>query len=234
MKPVIILSFFTLLLVVLSVPGFVQSVQGEEGISAEVAREEIDNEVIVSVRIVSSWSEGDISVLVKDEGGEVVLLETVALSDGFAVVQFKVDPEEAEGDYTVFVTGVTQGGEVIAADSNSFMIEPLPSSVEYEDWMIIVAVLGFSVIIGMAIRRSKGRKGPTQVQLTPVVQTRIGNGVKESQPNDFKRPLTGNRETPVTPQQAYKQEIHHHYAPQYDQSHKTENIIDSVLLKKRP
>ena len=240
MRSFLALSIFAILLVVISGPGLIQAVIGEDGISAEVAKDEVDGEVIVKIRIVSSIDAGDVSVLVRDEDGEVLLLETVALSNGFAQVRFTVNPDEAEGDYTVYVSGVNDEGEKMDPASASFFIEPLPAEFilfGYDGWMVIMVCSVLFLVLGMMVtrsRRARKRKVMPVINLTPVPGPRKVNGSKELKSPDFQRPLTENKEMPVIPSQNIKQEIHHHYAPQYDQSQKTENIIDSVLLKKRP
>ena len=41
------------------------------------------------------------------------------------------------------------------------------------------------------------------------------------------RTVTGEKEV-------IRQEIHHHYGPQYQESHTTENVTDSVYIRKEP
>lgn len=239
MRSFLFLSIFSILLVVISGPGLIQAVMGEDSISAVIAKDENDGEVMVTVRIVSSRDEGDVSVLVKDENGEVVLLETVALNSGFAEVKFTVDPNEAEGDYTAYVSGVNDAGEEMDPTTATFFIDPLPAEFiifGYDGWMVIGAFFGLFLVIGMAVRRSgkvRKRRALPPVNLTPVVQPKTVNA-KDAEPYDFKRSLTESREMPVIPRQTIRQEIHHHYAPQYDQSQKTENIVDSVYYRKKP
>ena len=236
MRTFLLLSFISILLVAMVGPGLVRSVQGEENgeLSAVINKEEIDNEVIVTVRIISSWNAGDVSVLVRNDDDIPVLLETTTLEQGYAEVSFRVDPEEGDGKFTAYVSAVDHEGKKTNSASATYIIEPDPEQF-LEDWMILMAV-GLLLALVIIVKKSRRRKVRTNASIiAPEAPAPPQTDQKQEERSPFQRPLTGSgMPEVVVPRHPVKQEIHHHYAPQYDQSSKTETIVDSVLLKKRP
>ncbi len=237
-----VVFLFSIILLSLTVPGILSSVHGEgdEQLRAVVAKEDVDDQVIVTVRIISTNNNGHISVLVRNGDNDVVLLETVELSDGYAQLGFRVDRDD-DGDYTVFLSGVDSEGEKMDQTSATFVIQPNPETFElfgFDGWLVIL-VIGSLVIVGIVAGRSYRKKGSRNTKkgilLGPELtrpQMKKTKEISEPETSSFQRPLTGTQQKPEV-FQPIKQEIHHHYAPQYDQSQQTENIIDSVYYRKK-
>jgi len=237
-----IIFLFSIFFLSLNIPGLSPLADGEnnEELSAVIAKEEVDDELVVIVRIISSHNEGDISVMVTNEEDDIVLLETVSLSDGFAEVRFTVDPEDENGDYTAYVSGVDDDGEAMNPASTTFTIETssIPFTLfGYDGWLVILALTGFLMVIGMFVKRSRKRRhqmGLIQENVRPVVHPKRISCTENRDPPQFERPLAESNNKPIFTPPPIKQEIHHHYAPQYDQSQKIENIVDSVYYRKKP
>lgn len=209
---------------------------------------------LVSIKI-EIPEDGWVTFEIDDEDGDILLVESREVSEGIALLEFRLEEDASKGIYTVYTTLKTVDGESRELENTEFRIDP-----EERIPFIWILALGFLLLLVVGLVANQGRGGKASRTRDRPIDKNKGIPDSHMSEQSMMRQKTSEEtdeyatwaspptspSTPQSPmipqprQSLVKQEIHHHYAPQYDQSvktvidnsKKTENIVDSVYYRK--
>jgi len=128
------------------------------GLSARMERTHYESGDVVSLTVEYPM-EGHVTFQVKNQANETILIETVEVSDGSAVLEFALDENAEVGSYGVFISGVSQDGNLSEPADIHFTVREKEDEpfliLGMDGYMVITAAAGVILVVSVLAARSR-------------------------------------------------------------------------------